>query len=63
MEPITVKCDQCEAKAFVHNVRYKYRDGAEAGVPAAEHVLVAIERDIECPACGRHPQVERVSHG
>jgi endogenous inhibitor of DNA gyrase (YacG/DUF329 family) len=60
MEPVTVKCDQCGASTFVHNVRYKYREDGKPGLAAAEHVLVAIERDIECPVCGRRTQLERL---
>ena len=61
MKAVVVKCDQCGASTVVNNIRYKYREDGKPGLPAAEHVLVAIERDIECPACGPRTQVEQMS--
>ncbi|RIK80516.1 MAG: hypothetical protein DCC67_09245 [Planctomycetota bacterium] len=59
MAPVTVTCELCGERAFVHRVRYTYRADGEPGRPADEHVLVEIVRDVQCPNCGAHTQIER----
>jgi len=60
MEPVVVTCDKCGSDALVHHVRYHHRDGAGPDVPAAEHVLLSVERELECPVCGQRIQVETI---
>ena len=49
MDAITVDCEVCGQPAYVLKARYKYRADSPNGKPATEHVLLAVERDIECP--------------
>lgn len=58
MDAVTVTCDACGRIAFVHNVHYTYNEPKRPGLPAADHELLAIERLVECPVCGRRTQVE-----
>jgi hypothetical protein len=59
MEPVTIICDACGQTAYVQRVRYKYRAEGDGLRPAEEHVLVEIQRDVECPTCGERTQIEQ----
>jgi hypothetical protein len=57
MDAITIICDVCGQSAVIHKVRYKY---VERKTPSGEieHILRETQRDVECPSCGMHTQVE-----
>ncbi|MCC6491471.1 MAG: hypothetical protein IT424_00435 [Pirellulales bacterium] len=63
MDAVTITCEICGRLAFVHKVRYKYRAAGEPGRPAEAHVLVEVERDLECPRCGWRTQTEMAAEG
>jgi hypothetical protein len=58
MDAVTVTCDKCGRTAFVHDVHYEYKATDGAPLPVIDHVLLAVVRNVECPACGQRMQRE-----
>jgi hypothetical protein len=58
MEAVTVTCDKCGRTAFVHDAHYEYKEVDGAPASAADHILLAIVRNVECPDCGERTQRE-----
>jgi hypothetical protein len=58
MEAVTVTCDKCGRSAFVHDAYYEYKATDGTPLPAVDHVLLAIVRTIDCPACSLRMQYE-----
>jgi hypothetical protein len=58
MEPVMITCELCGQDAFVHKARYRYRAESSNGRPANEHVLLEVQRQVECPTCGMRTQVQ-----
>jgi hypothetical protein len=59
MDAIMITCEVCGQQSYVLKARYKYRADTPNGHPAEEHVLLEVERDIDCPTCGTRTQSER----
>lgn len=59
MDAATINCEVCGQSAYILKARYKYLADSPNGRPAKEHVLLEIERIIECPQCGTRTQSER----
>lgn len=58
MQPNMTRCGVCGHDAVIHKVRYKYSVDGPPGQRPDKHVLRETERDIECPQCGFHTDVE-----
>jgi hypothetical protein len=59
MDAETITCGVCGQMAFVHKVRYIYEADGDAGRPPLDHVLIEVQRDVECPVCGERTQIEK----
>jgi DNA-directed RNA polymerase subunit RPC12/RpoP len=59
MDPVMITCEVCGQPAVVLKARYKYEGESIDGRPANEHVLIEVQREVECPKCGIRTQAER----
>ena len=63
MGPVTITCEICGQPAIVHRVSYNYvGDGEIFQIPPENRSLRDVQREIECPRCGRRTQTEK-PHG